>query len=504
MTIRRIAMLSVHTCPLATLGGKETGGMNVYVRDLSREFSRRGIYVDVFSRSQNPQVPRVGDGLGHRGRVIHVPAGPEAPYDKNQVFEHLCEFTQGVTRFAEDERISYDVLYSHYWLSGWVAQALRERWGTPIVQMFHTLGHMKNRVAQRDSDRETDRRIEVEAQIVGFADRLIAATPAEKAQLIWLYGADPRKISVISPGVDLRRFHPIDRNLAKATIGVPERQRLILFVGRIEPLKGIDTLLEAMALVANRYPDWPADLCVSIIGGDPSQNGRHENAEMARLQKLRNELGIGDLVTFLGAKDQDTLQYYYSAAEIVVMPSHYESFGMVALEAMACGTPVIASEVGGLAFVVRDGVTGFHVPERDPQALATKIELVLTDQVLRLRLGRRAACWAESYGWSVIADHLLDLFQQVASVPLAAAAGSLAPPAPPALLTCPAKRSGAGGAGGAADHLHRAADAVHVAVQVAVGFKAWGKKKATAAVRRAHDAVGSRPLGLIVPGNVPV
>jgi D-inositol-3-phosphate glycosyltransferase len=421
MTIRRIAMLSVHTCPLATLGGKETGGMNVYVRDLSREFSRRGIYVDVFTRSQNPDLPRVSSNLGHRGRVIHLPAGPEKPYNKNEVFDNLPEFIEGVIRFAEDERVSYDVLYSHYWLSGWVAQALRERWGTPIIQMFHTLGHMKNRVAQRQSDRETGRRIEIETEIVAFADRLVAATPAEKAQLIWLYGADPRKISVVSPGVNLRRFHPIDQNLAKSAIGVGEKHRLILFVGRIEPLKGIDTLLRAMALVAQRHPDWASDLCVSVIGGDPAQGEQVENAEMKRLQRLRAELGIGDLVTFAGKKDQDSLQHYYSAAEMVVMPSHYESFGMVALEAMACGTPVIASEVGGLAFVVRDGVTGFHVPDRDPEALANKIELLLSDSVLRLLLGRRASCWAESYGWPAIADRLLDVFHDLSSVQMAAA-----------------------------------------------------------------------------------
>ena len=413
-------MLSVHTCPLATLGGKETGGMNVYVRDLSREFSRRGIYVDVFTRSQNPQAPRIRDRLGYRGRVIHLPAGPERPYNKNRVYDHLPEFVEGVIQFAESERLSYNVLYSHYWLSGWVARALRERWGTPIVQMFHTLGHMKNRVAQRASDLETDSRIEIESEIARFADRLVAATPAEKAQLTWLYGADPRKISVVSPGVDLGRFHPIDKSVAKSAIGVPEHHRLILFVGRIEPLKGIDTLLRAMAIVAKHHPDWLPNMCVSIIGGNLSQNGQAENTEMARLQTLRAELGIGDMVTFLGAKDQDTLQNYYSAAEMVVMPSHYESFGMVALEAMACGTPVVASQVGGLAFVVRDGVTGFHVPERDPKALAEKIELMLKDETLRLRLGRRAACWAESYGWSAIADRLLGLFQPMVGVQLAA------------------------------------------------------------------------------------
>src|SRR3990170_4167756 len=203
MPLRRVAMLSIHTCPLATLGGKETGGMNVYVRDLAREYSRRGLLVDVFTRSQNPHLPHVMHKLGTRGRVVHVPAGPEEPYDKNKVFDHLPEFTEGVLRFARDEGIEYDVIHSHYWLSGWVARDLRSAWGTPIVHMFHTLGLMKNQIADRPTEMETGRRIDVETEIVGFADRLIAATPAEKTQLEWLYGADPDRITVIPPGVDV-------------------------------------------------------------------------------------------------------------------------------------------------------------------------------------------------------------------------------------------------------------------------------------------------------------
>ncbi len=411
MDIQRIAMLSVHTCPLATLGGKETGGMNVYVRDLSRQFGRDGIQVDVYTRSQNPDLARVSYALGGGGRVIHLPAGPEKPYDKNVVFEHLPQFVDGMLDFVEEDGISYDILYSHYWLSGWVARELRQQWGTPIVQMFHTLGHMKNRVAQREQELETDLRVEIETDIVGFADRLVAATPVEKGQLTQLYGAAPKKISVIPPGVDLARFHPIDKSQAKAAIGIPDEHRMILFVGRIEPLKGVDTLIRAMALIAERDPCCMQGVCLSIIGGDPDR--AHENAEMARLQALRQELGIGDLVAFLGAKDQDTLHNYYSAAHMVVMPSHYESFGMVALEAMACGTPVIASDVGGLAYLVRHGETGFHVPERDPQALADKIELLLTDVELRDRLGCRAECWAWNYNWYSIAHDLLDLFEAV-------------------------------------------------------------------------------------------
>ena len=188
---KRIAMLSVHTCPLAALGGKETGGMNVYVRDLSRELGRRGIHVDVFTRSQNPAVPRVSSALGAHGRTIHIPAGSEAPCDKNVVFDHLPEFVEGVKGFAEEEDISYDLIHSHYWLSGWVARELRKGWGTPIIHMFHTLGRLKNTVAQSKEEMEVARRIEVETEIMAFVDRIVAATAVEKEQMTQLYDADP-------------------------------------------------------------------------------------------------------------------------------------------------------------------------------------------------------------------------------------------------------------------------------------------------------------------------
>jgi D-inositol-3-phosphate glycosyltransferase len=414
--IHRVAMISVHTCPLATLGGKETGGMNVYVRDLSRELGRRGIAVDCFTRSQNPDVPRVNKNLGPNCRVIHIPAGPEAPYDKNRIVDHLPQFVRGVMDFVRSEGLEYDVLHSHYWLSGLVARDLRRAWGTPIVQMFHTLGHMKNSVASGSQEWEPMRRIEGEGEVMAFADRLVAATPLERAQMVWLYGANISKIAVVPCGVDLRVFHPIAADEAKHKLGLPSSRRIVLFVGRIEPLKGIDTLLRAMALIAPEIPHWQEDLSVIIIGGAPGAGVEQTNAELARLERLRAELGIEDLVTFQGAKDQDTLVYYYSAAEMLVMPSHYESFGMVALEAMACGTPVVASKVGGLTFNVQDGQTGFLVPERDAEALAAKIRLLLTNPDLRQRLAVQAAHWAQRYGWDTIAGQILDLYEQAGPV----------------------------------------------------------------------------------------
>ena len=411
--IRRIAMLSVHTCPLAALGGKETGGMNVYVRDLSRELGRRGIYVDVFTRSQNPAVPRVSDALGPNGRTIHLPAGPEAPHDKNLVFDHLPEFVEGVKGFAQEEGIAYDLIHSHYWLSGWVARELRESWGSPIIQMFHTLGRLKNTVAQSQEEMEVARRIEVETEIMAFVDRIVAATAVEKEQMTRLYGADPAKIAVIPCGVDLSLFRPIPMDEARERLDICDRTHMVLFVGRIERLKGIDTLLEAMAIVVQDLPNWQEEICVCIVGGDASEDSAIVDKEMQRLQDLRAELGIADLVTFLGAQAQDALPDHYSAADVVVMPSYYESFGMVALEAMACGTPVIASQVGGLSFTVQDGVTGFLVPGQDPPALAEKITLLLKDQASRNKLGAQGIQWARQHSWARIADQIISLYSEL-------------------------------------------------------------------------------------------
>lgn len=409
--IKRIAMLSVHTCPLAMLGGKKTGGMNVYVRDFSRELGRQGILVDVFTRSQDDCQPRINHDLGNGGRVIHIPAGPEKPIPVDQVADYLDEFTAGVLAFAASENIEYDLIHSHYWLSGLVADRLRDAWQTPIVQMFHTLGHMKNHIAQSDSQRASAARLAGEYQVMALADKLIAATPAEEAQLIELYNADPRKITIIPPGVDLERFKPITKEEAKKRVGIPCGDTNILFTGRIEPLKGIDTMLRAMALIQARRPEVLHNACMAIIGGDPWADDLDE--EMARLQQLRHDLDIHDLVTFLGAKDQDILPNYYAAAEMVVMPSHYESFGMVALEAMAMGTPVIASEVGGLAYLVKHGITGYHVPSRDPEALAARIYELLSNQDCRQQLGQQAHDYARQYAWPKIVNRIMTVYEEV-------------------------------------------------------------------------------------------
>jgi len=364
--IRRIAMLSVHACPLALMGGKKTGGMNVYVRDFCKALGEAGIEVDVFTRSQDDCQPMIKRELGPGGRVIHIAAGPERPIPVSDIPPYLDEFAANVIRFAEQEELHYDLIHSHYWLSGLVAEKLCQAWGPlPLVHMFHTLGHMKNEIAAGENERAPQIRLEGEVRVAQIADRIIAATPAEKSQLISYLHADPAKIAIVPPGVDLHRFHPIDRAEAKARLNIPCGEHTILFAGRIEPLKGIDTLLQAMSILQDRHPQAVKNCDVAIIGGDPWADTL--DAEMARLQTLREELGIHDLVTFLGAKDQEILPSYYAVADMVVMPSHYESFGMVALEAMAMGAPVIASEVGGLAHLIQHNINGFHVPCATPR-----------------------------------------------------------------------------------------------------------------------------------------
>ncbi len=387
--------------------------MNVYVRDLSTELARQGHQVDIYTRSQDACVPRISHQLGAHAQVIHIPAGPEQPVSKEIMVEAMPQLVARIQETSARTGTRYDVLHSHYWLSGLAARELSARWNeTPVVQMFHTLGHMKNQVAQAPHEFATQQRLDAEGEIMRLADRVVAGSPLDKAQMVSLYGADTHRIEVIPPGVDLERFRPIDPLEAKAVIGVPPGKRMVLFVGRIEPLKGIDTLLRAMRQVADECGGCEG-LTVAIIGGDASVPLEHMTAEMARLHQLRSELGIEALVTFLGKRDQDLLPYYYSAAEMVVMPSHYESFGMVALEAMACGTPVIASRVGGLRFSVIHGQTGWHVPVGDHQALAAAITKLLKNDSLRWRLSANSRAMAQNFGWPSIARQITGVFNQV-------------------------------------------------------------------------------------------
>lgn len=410
--MRSVAMISYHTCPLAVLGGKDTGGMNVYVRELTRHLGKLGVHVDVFTRSQDEHVPHVLHNLGYGNRVVHIPAGPEVPLPRQQLAGYIPTFARCIEEFAAEKGIHYDLIHAHYWMSGIAAQTLKSAWNVPIVEMFHTLGLMKNRVATSPAEMEGDYRINGEYEVLKSADRIIAATPAEQAQLEFLYQTPSRKITIIPPGVDTSHFYPIPPDEAKTVIDIPITDRILLFVGRIEPLKGIETLIRSIAILRERglLIEHPHDL--AIIGGDPDTTQADINTEMVRLQSLCHELNLDDLVIFLGKRDQDTLPYYYSAAEVLIMPSHYESFGMVALEAMACGTPVVASQVGGLAFLVQDGVTGYVVPDNDPALLADRLEQMIRNPELRRTLGQQAAAYAQEYAWEKIAERVIQVYEE--------------------------------------------------------------------------------------------
>ena len=404
-----IAMISMHTCPQACpdnlLGGRETGGMNVYIRELSRELSRRGKKVDVFTRYQDPNTEPIHE-LGDGARVIHLEAGPKAPYDKNLLPNHVDEFVAQIEQFALREGIHYDLVHSHYWVSGLVAQELRRKWGLPMVQMFHTLGVMKNLVAKSEADREVADRMRVERQVMDWADRIIAATPLDKNQMLYCYGADDDKITVIPAGVDTDHFYPRDRAEVRRQLGLPLDTPILLFVGRIERLKGIDTLLESAAVVSRTCAG--RNLKVLIVGGGGQT--AEENAEIRRIWQLHQDLNLEEQVEFVGSKPQEMLPLYYSAADITVMPSHYESFGMVAVESMASGTPVIASNVGGLSFTVKDGVTGYLVPEENHFVLAEQVHHLLKNPDVREQMGRQAAEHALQFSWSNIATQIIDVY----------------------------------------------------------------------------------------------
>lgn len=406
----RIAMISYHTCPLAILGGKDTGGMNVYVRELTRFLGQAGVHVDVFTRSQDEHVPHVLHDLGYGNRVVHISAGPEIPLPKHELVNYIEEFSNGILEFSKSKGLQYDLIHSHYWMSGITAGYLKEKWETPIIQMFHTLGHMKNKIARSPSETEGAYRLDGEQKVMDISNHIIAATPAEEEQLTTLYHVDPEKIRIIPPGVDCSHFYPIPADEAKAAIGIPQDSQMILFVGRIEPLKGVDTLIRAIALMRE---DCHMSLCsyyVAIIGGDPNDSPENTDSEMNRLKDLCRELGLDEVVLFLGKRDQTTLPYYYSAAEMLVMPSFYESFGMVALESMACGTPVVASHTGGLAYLVQNGINGFTVTGGDVKTLAKRMNQLIVEPDLRHLIGIQAAEYAKSYSWENITARVKALY----------------------------------------------------------------------------------------------
>ncbi|HEY3059625.1 MAG TPA: glycosyltransferase [Chloroflexota bacterium] len=401
----RLAVLSTHTCPLAPLGGWETGGMNVYVRELGRALGARGIGVDIFTRRQKGDVADVVE-YAPGARVVHLDAGPHRHVDKYDVLDYLSEFACGVQRWRALTGTSYDLIHSHYWLSGRLALLFAEHWGVPMVSMFHTLARLKNRVAESAAEREHEVRYEIERRTMAGSDRVIAATETDRTQIVRHYG-ELAPISVIAGGVDLEQFRPRGRLAARHALGLAAEQHVLLFVGRIQRLKGLEVLLRAFAQLDD------LDARVVVVGGQPSTG--HESREISRLQHLAQRLHIAERVTWSGAVSHERLPLYYAAADVTVMPSSYESFGLVAVESLACGTPVVATRVGGLASIVRDGDTGLLVPWRDPALFAERLRVVLSQPELRSRFAAAARASVLHYGWDRIADEHLALYDEVLS-----------------------------------------------------------------------------------------
>ncbi|OLB97575.1 MAG: hypothetical protein AUI15_12170 [Actinobacteria bacterium 13_2_20CM_2_66_6] len=394
----------MHTSPTASLGQNANGGLNVYVHEVATAFSDRGIATDIFTRQQSPDDPAI-EPLAELSRVIYLPAG--RGLDKFSLYNEVPAFASQVLDFAEREGISYDLLFSHYWLSGEVACLLRPHLASGWAHVAHTLGLVKNRSLAVGARPEPPLRIRVEAEIAQQADLLIASTADESAELVRTYGAVPERVFVVPPGVDLSVFQPVDRDEARRKIGYGPG-RLLLFVGRLERLKGVEVAIRALALLRDRNHD---DVRLLILGED-SKDG--DEGEKDRLKAVAADVGVRDRVDFLGSVAHHELPYFYSAADVCVMPSYSESFGLVGLEAQASGRPVVGSDVSGLRSVIRDQVSGYLIAGHDPAEYAERIGRLLEDPELAQQMGRRGRLLAQRYSWTRTADRLQELFEDVA------------------------------------------------------------------------------------------
>jgi D-inositol-3-phosphate glycosyltransferase len=403
----RVAMITLHTSPTATLGQSANGGLNVYVRELCTLLSRRGVATDVFTRCPGPDCPALEE-LAPLSRVVYLPAGPP-DLDKYRLLEHVPCFTDAVEDFIDGSGLRYDLIYSHYWLSGLSACTLRHRLGLPWAHTAHTLAVVKNRQLAPGAEPEPEIRVDLEGEIARCADLLVVNTAAEGEDLRRAYHVVPDRVAVVSPGVDLDIFLRQPKSLARRAVGHPD-ERLFVFVGRLEPLKGVDVILRALAVLTagGLHPE----VRLLVLGED---SGAGVGGEQARLRRLAADLGLADRVEFLGSVPQRQLATYYAAADACLMPSYSESFGLVGLEAQACGTAVIASNVAGLASVVRDGVTGFLVDGHDPVDYADRMRRVLETSHLAEELGRRGSRLARAFSWDRTALRLLERFSDLAS-----------------------------------------------------------------------------------------
>jgi D-inositol-3-phosphate glycosyltransferase len=415
--------VSVHASPLAALGSRENGGLNVYVGAVCEELSRRGVPTEVFTRRTDEAGPdRVR--LAERSWVTRIKAGDPADAAKDDLFDLLPAFTQALLAEQERRGLAFRLVHSHYWLSGWVGRQLKAEWGIPWFHTAHTLARVKNERAADGAVLEPEHRIAVEQSVVRDADRLVASTMAEANDLVRLYGADWSRLTVIPPGVSLKLFGPRPTGELRSRLKLGNA-RVILFAGRFERLKGAETVLQAFAILQRERPV-PQPVALIMIGDD-SHNGalesRAQGGERRRLEALATQLGIGASTQFVGAVPQDALATYLSLADVCVVPSYSESFGLVALEAAACGTPVVAARVGGLPAIVKDGLTGYTLPSRDPRLYAERIGQLLQDDELRRCFSRRSRMVATQFTWERTVERLLDEYNRTEITELQHAVG---------------------------------------------------------------------------------
>ncbi|NUT96891.1 MAG: D-inositol-3-phosphate glycosyltransferase [Saccharothrix sp.] len=410
--MKRVAVLSVHTSPLEQPGTGDAGGMNVYIVQTAVRMARRGLEVEIFTRATSSDLPPVAE-LAPGVTVRHVVAGPFEGLGKEELPGQLCAFTAGVLRAeARQDPGHYDVVHSHYWLSGQVGWLARERWGVPLVHTAHTLAKVKNANLASCDAPEPRMRVIGEEQVAAEADLLVANTDVEAGELVKLYDADPAKVAVVPPGVDLDRFTPGDREAARAALGLRPDAVVLAFVGRIQPLKAPDVLVNAAAELLRREPQVRDRLVVLVVGG-PSGSGMKTPES---LRELAGHLGISDVVRFLPPQGGEALARVYRAADVVAVPSHNESFGLVALEAQACGTPVVAAAVGGLPVAVRDGVSGLLVAGHEPDAWAKTLAELVLHPAYREELASNAVGHARRFSWDRTTDSLLAGYAQARDV----------------------------------------------------------------------------------------
>jgi len=405
----RVAVLSVHTSPMDQPGVGDSGGMNVYVRAVAERLASRGVAVDLFTRCRggsDHDVKTIAPGI----RVVSVKAGPCAAVPKAELPRFLPEFLGGVLRVAHENSRGYDIVHSHYWLSGWVGRAMKISLGAPLVASFHTLGKVKNYSLARGEAPESDLRLAAEQAVIADADRVLAPTPTEAAQLVGLYRADPSCVRLVPPGVDHLLFEPGDRSSALERLHLSAGARLALYVGRLQPHKGPDVAVRTLAEAVARDSEAAADLVLAIVGG-PS--GPDKGAEVARLLELASALGVNERVMLFPPQPQAKLVDFYTAADVVLVPSRSESFGLVALEAQACGTPVIAADVGGLPYVVQHGRSGFLVEGHDPGDHAERLLQILRDPGLALAFSEEAARHALRFTWDATTDQMAAVYDEI-------------------------------------------------------------------------------------------